>query len=125
MNVLKLGCPWSIGDGRNIMVILEPWLRSGGDEKIRAPQAQVAYNISVHDLMLHNVKQWDIQKFSLLFTYDTMTRILNVPLLDEVQEDCLMWKEEYNGKYSVKTGYKLYMNAQANGSSHLRRWKGI
>ncbi|MCH98726.1 putative reverse transcriptase, partial [Trifolium medium] len=43
--------------------------------------------------------------------------ILEVPLLEEVEEDCLVWKEEQNGVYSVKTGYKLLMHTQSERGS--------
>ncbi|KAI5432893.1 hypothetical protein KIW84_020271 [Lathyrus oleraceus] len=39
--------------------------------------------------------------------------ILKVPLLEEVKEDCLVWKEGYNDNYSVKTGYKLLKKEQS------------
>ncbi|XP_058734232.1 uncharacterized protein LOC131605963 [Vicia villosa] len=38
--------------------------------------------------------------------------IFNIPLIEEVVEDKLVWDEEKNGDYSVRTGYKLWRNSR-------------
>ncbi|PNX55279.1 hypothetical protein L195_g048906, partial [Trifolium pratense] len=53
---------WKIGDERKIKVMTEPWLRGDGKGWIRAPQPQGVYNITVNDLMLDDIKQWDSNK---------------------------------------------------------------
>ncbi|XP_058781413.1 uncharacterized protein LOC131655590 [Vicia villosa] len=37
-----------------------------------------------------------------------------VPLVEEVVEDSLIWKDEQNGIYSVRPGYRLWRKSQAN-----------
>ncbi|MCH94606.1 ribonuclease H protein, partial [Trifolium medium] len=41
--------------------------------------------------------------------------ILAVPLFGESCEDRLVWKEEHNGEYTVKSGYKLLMKEKEEG----------
>lgn len=36
------------------------------------------------------------------------------PILEDVSEEYLVWKEEQNGVYNVKTRYKFLMHVQSN-----------
>lgn len=51
-----------------------------------------------------------------IFIFDHVVAgdILNVPLVEDVGEDCIIWKEEHDGEYSVRTRYRLWRNHQAN-----------
>ncbi|XP_058732901.1 uncharacterized protein LOC131604482 [Vicia villosa] len=60
----------------------EPWLRGKKDGFVDGPQGQVA------------------------------EVILQVPLVEDVIEDKLIWKEEKNGIYSVRSGYRLWREDQ-------------
>jgi hypothetical protein len=48
----------------------EPWLRGEGKGWIRVPQPQGVYNITVNDLMLDGIKQWDSNKIMQWFSND-------------------------------------------------------
>ncbi|XP_058741502.1 uncharacterized protein LOC131613882 [Vicia villosa] len=80
--VLTLGCRWSIGDGSIIKIMQEPWIRGSSEEVVRD-----------------------------LFDAADSEKILKVPLLEEVRQDMLIWKEEQYGIYSVKIGYNLWYQA--------------
>ncbi|XP_058776514.1 uncharacterized protein LOC131650817 [Vicia villosa] len=90
--VLSLGCRWSIGDGRHILVMGAPWLRGCSEGMLNGPQRQ----------------EWNVPLIRELFDYDVGNAILQVPLIDDVIEDKWNWKEEQNGCYSVRTGYRLW-----------------
>jgi hypothetical protein len=107
--VLNLGCRWTVGDGRSIKVMTNSWLRGSANGRMCAPQSQGVYQISVNSLMIENERQWDVNKIMNLFSYDAAAQILAVPLVVEVQEDRLVWKEEQNGEYTVRSGYRLLM----------------
>lgn len=47
----------------------ESWLRDGCEGRIVAPQEQCAYSIVVNNLILPKVKQWDIQKIKLIYSW--------------------------------------------------------
>jgi septum formation inhibitor-activating ATPase MinD len=57
--------------------------------------------------MLEGVKEWDRHKILQLFSIDAINEILEVLLIDMVEEDGQVWKEESNGKYTVRIGYTL------------------
>ncbi|MCH89075.1 RNA-directed DNA polymerase (Reverse transcriptase) [Trifolium medium] len=72
---------WCIGDGSNIKVMGEPWLREEDGRWVTSPQIQEK----------------------------EANMILAVPLLHMVEEDKLIWSEESNGIYSVRSGYRKLM----------------
>lgn len=49
-----------------------------------------------------------------LFDHVVAGDILDAPLVGEVVEDNLIWKEEQDGKYNVKSGSRLRREVQAN-----------
>ncbi|XP_058733855.1 uncharacterized protein LOC131605526 [Vicia villosa] len=126
-DVLKLGSRWSIGEGRNITVMNDPWLREKESWWTCGPQLQGVYNLCVKDLLLPNVKQWDVGKVNLLFDHVVAEAILRVPLVEEVVEDRLVCQEERNGEYSVKPGYRLWRGMQSSNNCNDREgnWKNV
>jgi len=67
------------------------------------------HSLNVSDLIAVEERVWDIDKIESLFLDDTVQTILDTPLFREVQNDRIAWMMERNGRYTVKTGYKLAM----------------
>jgi hypothetical protein len=59
--------------------------------------------------MIPNSKQWNVEKLNSLFLKEEVKKILAVPLLHMVEEDKLIWSEERDGSYSVRSGYRTLM----------------
>jgi hypothetical protein len=55
--VLSHGCRWRIDNGSNIKVMGESGLRVEDSRWIAAPQSQGVYNLTIQQLMLHNIMQ--------------------------------------------------------------------
>jgi ribonuclease HI len=108
--ILMNGCRWKVGNGTKIKVMSEPWLRGHEEAWVSSPQTQGAYNITVNDLMVPNMKLWDKEKIESLFSADVAKNILEIPLFDMVEEDKLLWVDNLYGHYSVKSGYKLMLD---------------
>ncbi|CAK8577706.1 unnamed protein product [Lathyrus sativus] len=107
-DVLSLGCRWSIGDGSQIKVMHEPWIKWKREGCLSGPQKQNVYDIIVKNLILPNEKQWNLRMIREMFNCAEAEEILWVPLLNEVKEDRMIWKEEQNGSYSMRFGYRLW-----------------
>ncbi|CAJ2668628.1 unnamed protein product [Trifolium pratense] len=127
--VLLLGCRWRIGGGDKIHVMSDPWLRGNGERWIPSPQPEGMYNLFVRDLMVDNYKAWNVSKIRMLFPVQVAERIIATPLIGSVYVDKMVWEEERNGCYSVKSGYKLAMKCIfRNDKYHVkvswlcRRW---
>ncbi|KAI5400556.1 hypothetical protein KIW84_065444 [Lathyrus oleraceus] len=111
---LTLGCRWSIGDVSRIKVMSEPWLRGMNKVAWEVLKGKCVYDINVDNVRLTNVKQWDVQEIRDVFTHDVANDILKVPLLEDVLEDSMVWKEEQNEVYRVKSSYWLLRSFQTN-----------
>ncbi|GAU45901.1 hypothetical protein TSUD_401110 [Trifolium subterraneum] len=125
--VLMNGCRWRIGNGANIRVVTEPWLRVEDGLWVNSPQIQGAHNIIVNDLLLPNMKMWDKEKIDALFSLDMAKCILDIPLLNEIENDQLTWNDDVYGHYSVKSGYKLMqiLTGKVDTSTTQEDWKWI
>ncbi|PNX78963.1 ribonuclease H, partial [Trifolium pratense] len=123
--VLMNGCRWSIGNGANIKVMSDPWLREKDGIWVQSPQTQGAYNIRVNDLMLPHMKRWDKDKIEAIFPLEVANCILDIPLLDEIVEDKLIWADSLHGLYSVKSGYNMLLNDTGRSVNDLHQdgWK--
>ncbi|KAI5438536.1 hypothetical protein KIW84_024319 [Lathyrus oleraceus] len=85
--ILTLWCRWSIRDDSHIMVMNEPWIRGKRDGCLSGHQKQ------------------DVEE------------TLQVPLLEKVNEDRLIWKEEQNGSYSERSRYRLWKSSHMSHES--------
>ncbi|GAU36753.1 hypothetical protein TSUD_318520 [Trifolium subterraneum] len=125
--ILSLGCRWRIGSGDNIRVMHDPWLRGSANRWVPSPQPAGVYQLSVRDLLHDNYKAWNIVKVRNLFSRDVAEKILETPLVSSVREDKVVWDEERNGCYSVKSGYKLVMRYLIGSDKYhvMGNWNGI
>ncbi|XP_058775913.1 uncharacterized protein LOC131650213 [Vicia villosa] len=94
---MPLPVRWRIGDGRNIRIMNEPWLRGTRECCLMGPQNQGVYTLTINDLLLPNVKQWNMGVLRDLFDYSMVRDILQVPLSEEVIEDRMIWKDDLCG----------------------------
>jgi hypothetical protein len=85
------------------------------------------YNLKVQHLLLPNVKRWDENKLRSLFSLEVVNEILALLVLDLVREDKLIWCEENDGVYSVRTGYQILMkeNNKGYGLRQIEGWSSI
>jgi hypothetical protein len=125
--ILMHGCRWSIGNGTNIKVMGEPWLRHKEETWVPSPQVQGVYNITVNELMHPNEKLWDKNKIDSLFDPHVAKRILDIPLFSMIDEDKLVWVDSMYGEYSVKSGYNLCMTISGKFplSAHDEDWDSL
>ncbi|GAU45522.1 hypothetical protein TSUD_186790 [Trifolium subterraneum] len=116
-----------IGSGDNIRVMHDPWLQGSADRWVPSPQPASVYQLSVRDLLHDNYKAWNIAKVRNLFSGDVAKRILETPFVRSVREDKVVWDEERNECYSVKSGYKLAMRYIIGSDKYhvAGNWNGI
>ncbi|GAU48422.1 hypothetical protein TSUD_405520 [Trifolium subterraneum] len=74
---------WRIGDGSNIKIMQDPWLRGEESLCVPSPQSQMANSI------------------------------ISTPLLAEVTEDQMVWIYENHGEFTVKFGYNQYIKKES------------
>ncbi|KEH38781.1 hypothetical protein MTR_2g079840 [Medicago truncatula] len=98
------GARWSVGSEFSISILNDPWLSNGE-----------CIDESIVELIFSVVRQ--------VFSVDIAAKILNMPLIAQVQDDRLIWKAEKNGRYTVCGAYRLCIDELID-SSHLRRILG-
>ncbi|GAU33334.1 hypothetical protein TSUD_165990 [Trifolium subterraneum] len=125
--IISLGCRWRIGSGDNIRVMHDPWLRGSANRWVPSPQPAGVYQLSVRELLHDNYKAWNIAKVRNLFSRDVAEKILETPLVSSIREDKVVWDEERNECYSVKSGYKVAMRYLIGSDKYhvMGNWNGI
>ncbi|KAL2925976.1 hypothetical protein RDABS01_020076 [Bienertia sinuspersici] len=112
---LKSGCEMRIGNGRATKIQEEVW---AGKELVtfrdRAIGNQVEKPKFVSDIIVG--QSWNVNKIWNLFDRDSAQRILSTYLPKEGKEDEMIWLQEENGDYSIKSGY-WFSQSQRNCSS--------
>jgi ribonuclease HI len=126
-HILMNGCRWIVGDGTKIRVMSDPWLREKDSVWVQSPQVQGAHDITVNDLMCPNIRAWDKNKIMSLFPMDVVNRIVDIPLIDVIGEDKLIWVDSVNGQYSVKSGYNMLLNVLGRKDRNFNeeRWSSL
>lgn len=104
--MLKEGYKWRIGDGSNIRVWNENWLRGGGSLALREDHHPHFTNLHVSDLMLPGTKSWNHKSLQNLLNSDEIEEMLKVPIFYSTKEDMRVWHPNKSGLYLVKTAYQ-------------------
>jgi hypothetical protein len=103
-HILMNGCRWIVGNGADIKVMNDPWLRERNHAWMQSPQLQGVHNLTVNELMLPNLRAWNNDKIMSLFPDEVAHNIIDIPLFDDIVEDKLIWQDSIDGQYKVKSG---------------------
>lgn len=128
--LIKLGCCWKIGNGRNINVWRDSWLRTLSHSilsTIMVPSLATLTVPSVRDLMDQNGCSWNKPLVQTIFNESDANVILSMPLFLCSGEDSCIWTFSSNGNYYVKPAYRLCMdNVHSHSTIQAQfNWKAI
>lgn len=115
---LNMGVGMLIGDGNNIDIEQDVWVRG---EKVKK---KIGANPSlrwVSDLLTSD-GQWNPTTIWISFDGRTSRRILSLYVNDGSGEDEVVWKLSPNGYYFVKSGYALLMGRRREGRGNPSFW---
>ena len=99
--LLEGGCRWKIGDGRNIRVWGDSWLKDEGNFRVVTPLQDDLVDTYVHDLMIPNCKEWDKDLIEDMFVERDARAICDIFLSSIWSQECLLWHFNKNRHYSV------------------------
>jgi ribonuclease HI len=117
------GLSWRVGDGAQIPIKGSNWLLEEGHRRILSPLTNLPVDAKVEELIHGSPPTWNTHKIHSLFLPYDVEAILKIPLSGRQQEDRLYWFETQNGKYSVRSGYKLLCkDDRANIPESSRQW---
>lgn len=120
--IIHGGARWSIGAGTSIPILGEPWVLNGECIDNNIFEENYGRHINIDNLMVPTEKRWNKAAVLQVFSARLAYKIMSTPLIAHVQSYCLIWKVEKNGKYSVKSAYRLYVKELID-YAHLRRPK--
>ena len=105
--IVRGGARWSIGTGISIPILEEPWVLNGESIATDIIGAHYVHHATIDNLMFPNEKRWNEVVVRHVLSADLADKIMCMPLVAHVQSDRLIWKAEKNGKYFVKSAYRL------------------
>jgi hypothetical protein len=108
-DLIKSGLSWRVGDVTKIPIKGSKWLLDEGHRRVLSPLTNVPMDTRVAELIHGSPPTWNVNKIQNLFLPYDADAILKIPLSGKAQEDKLFWSTTRDGKYSVRSGYKLLL----------------
>lgn len=113
-DLLKMGFRYRIGNGETIRVFKDPWIPRVYTFK---PTTVNEDFIEVRAAFFMDVEgKWDTNKLGAVFDKEDINLIMRMPTKKNL-EDKWIWHFDKKGLYSVKSGYKAYINTIIRESS--------
>ncbi|KAL0378748.1 UNVERIFIED_CONTAM: hypothetical protein Sradi_3180300 [Sesamum radiatum] len=125
-DILAAGLRWQVGNGHSISVVGHPWLpRPMTFQLIRRPISLTEYSKVAQLIRATNV--WDEPLIRAEFAPEDAECILNIIPRGQDVEDELIWHYETNGRFSVRSAYRLALTFREEGSGSNSRigWQFI
>lgn len=121
---LKKGFKWVLGNGEEIRIFDDPWIR--GKEHFMADNtyAGTSREMKVCELFIPGEKEWDNIKVNNLFTIVDAKAILAIPIPRNQVPDRIAWIFSNDKKYSVKSGYTFWHDrfSECKRESSIQGW---
>ena len=108
-DLIKSGLNWRVGDRTKIPIKGSNWLIDEGHRSVLSPLTNVPMDTRVVELIHGSPPTWNVNKVQKLFLPYDADAILKIPLSGRAQEDKLFWFTTQDGKYLVRSGYKLLL----------------
>ena len=131
-DLIKKGMVWRIGDGSHVNIWTDNWLPVEHHHKVISPHPSGTHLAKVSDLIQTSSRRWNQQLVQSTFLPLDASAIMGIPLCERPQQDTLVWGGTQNGRYSVRSGYRLLMDESlknnpgcSNNSQLAQLWKSI
>ena len=105
--ILILGSSWRVGNGSSISVVRDRWLPNNPTNKIMHPRHELVEDLAVLDLIDLELHAWRRDMIMGMFLREDAEAICRIPLSRRFVLDSIIWLHNKNGKFSVKSAYKL------------------
>lgn len=105
--LVEAGTAWKIGNGDRVKCYKDRWI---GVTNPTCPKEKIGRDTSltkVADFIDWDLGGWNVQKIRECFTEEDVKEILKIPLMRNGDQDESFWRGTKQGKYSVKSAYKI------------------
>ncbi|KAK9985942.1 hypothetical protein SO802_030893 [Lithocarpus litseifolius] len=110
--LVRRGLRWQVGNGEHIRIWKDKWLPTPKTYKVVTPERGNTQVTMVCDLIDNESKEWKVDVVRQNFLAQDVEAILSIPLSVNGARDKIVWAENKNGRFSVRSAYKV---AQAEG----------
>ena len=116
-DVVKRGIRWQLGDGEKIQVWKDKWLQQPSTYRVVTPASSSQQVERVCDLIDGDQKEWKEDLIRQCFLPQDVEAILSIPLNAHGARDRMIWAENKNGKFTVRSAYKLAQDIHSEGNT--------
>ncbi|KAK9986188.1 hypothetical protein SO802_031139 [Lithocarpus litseifolius] len=104
--LVRKGLRWQVGNGENIRIWRDKWLPTPKTYKVVTPEKSNTRLTMVCDLIDNESKEWKVDVVRQNFLAQDVDAILSIPLSVNGASDKIVWAENRNGRFSVRSAYK-------------------
>ena len=104
--ILRSGYCWRVGNGFSISVLGDKWIPNHPTNKVH-PINELVDEMAVSELINLEVHVWRSDVIMSLFHRKDTDAITKIPLSRRVVLDSISWLHNKNGKFTVKSAYKV------------------
>ncbi|XP_074363628.1 uncharacterized protein LOC141704240 [Apium graveolens] len=124
---LTVGFKWVLGDGNNINIFSDKWLRGKLDYRVEHHHVNSARGDKVKEYFCSNTKQWDMTKIQQTFHKLDADCILKTRIPQNQVNDRIAWKHTVDGCYTVKSGYHFWYGRHSDRGTEVESngWKRL
>ena len=105
--LVRWGMRWQVGDGTQIKAWEDKWIPSPRTYKVITLERMSGQIQWVSDLIDEDSKEWKRDLVSQCFLPQDTDVILSIPLSVTGARDRVIWDENKNGRFTVKSAYIL------------------
>ena len=115
--VVKRGVRWQVGDDEQVQIWRDKWLHNPSTYRVITPENSGLQVTRVCDLIDVDSMEWKEHLIRQVFLPQDVDAILSIPLSTHGARDRLIWAESKNGKFSVRSAYRLAQEISTEGNS--------
>ncbi|XP_038717940.1 uncharacterized protein LOC120011012 [Tripterygium wilfordii] len=127
--ILMKGLHWRVGNGATISVWNDKWIPSSPNGLPESPIGGNDINLKVSKLIDSESRSWNDPLLGQIFSPNDVAAITQIPLYGLNREDSLVWSQNTQGRFTIKSAYWLAKGApvlrqeQHNHIQWARLWK--
>ena len=114
--ILKSGYCLRFGNGSSISVLGDKWIPNYPTNKVLHPIHELVDDMAVSKLIDPELHVWRGDMIMILFHKEDAVAITKIPFNRRVVLDLIIWMHNKNGKFSVKSAYKVTRRMRGEGS---------
>ena len=126
--LVQQGTRWNVGNGNSIRVWGDKWLPTSSTFKVVSPRQFLHADTRVCELISQDSGCWKHLVLDVVFLPHEADLIKGIPLSVQLPEEKLIWAGNNNGKFSVRSAYRLAMEgarSDTGSSSDDRKLRGF